>query len=236
MNETKGYLTLKDKSQIYYEISGSGDEILFLLHGNSGDLTYLDHQSAAFGKFFRIIRFDYRDHGKSVNAHSKLSLSILVEDLKEIFDYFCVKRADILGFSDGANLAVKFALACPEHVNHLILNAPNLKFEGLNFITQIAAIIWHRISKILPFMEKMHRVSGLLVEDLQVGEHDLSKINSKTLFLVGPFDLIRLEHILILSRLVKNSAYRVLPGQGHQAARKDPEKFNRIVLAFLGKR
>ncbi len=176
MNETKGYLTLKDKSQIYYEISGSGDEILFLLHGNSGDLTYFDHQAAAFGKFFRIIRFDYRDHGKSVNAHSKLSFSILVEDLKEIFDYFCVKRADILGFSDGANLAVKFALACPEHVNHLILNAPNLKFEGLNFITQIAAIIWHRISKILPFMEKMHRVSGLLVEDLQVGEHDLSKI------------------------------------------------------------
>lgn len=230
----KGYLSLRDESKIYYEIAGQGD-VLFLLHGNNSDLTYFDSQLPAFQEHFQVIRFDYRDHGKSQNARDKLTFSILVEDLKEIMDHFAIEKTTLLGFSDGANLAVKFATSYPERINRLILNAPNLSFEGLHTIAQIGSILWHGITKYLPFMEKEHRVAGLLVEDLKISKRDLRQITAPTLFLVGQFDVIRLEHILFLAHLVKNSTYHILIGQGHQASQKKPQYFNRLVLAFLEK-
>lgn len=232
MNYSKGYLSLKDGSQIYYESFGEGDPLL-LLHGNSSDSSYFDSQVVDFKEHFRVIRFDFRDHGKSNNAQGQLNFSILVQDLKEVFELLKIEKADILAFSDGANLAIKFATTYPQAVNRLILNAPNLSFDGLRKLAQMTMKIWHGLTKHLPFMQKKHRIAGLLVEDLNVSEEDLRHIQSPTLLLVGQFDLIRLEHILLLSHLIKGSSVHVLIGLGHQASKKNPRYFNRQVLKFL---
>ena len=43
-----------------------------------------------------------------------------------------MKKAHFLGFSDGGNLAIKFALTYPEYIDKLILNAANVEmFSGV---------------------------------------------------------------------------------------------------------
>ena len=43
-----------------------------------------------------------------------------------------VDRADLLGFSDGGNTALTFALDHPERVRRLILNGANLDPSGVD--------------------------------------------------------------------------------------------------------
>ena len=57
---------------------------------------------------------------------------MMAEDLKTVLDTLGVKKAHFLGFSDGGNLAIKFALTHPEYIDKLILNAANVEmFSGV---------------------------------------------------------------------------------------------------------
>ena len=48
-----------------------------------------------------------------------------------------LEKADLLGFSDGANVAMLFALAHPERVGRLVLNGGNLDASGIKRTTQL---------------------------------------------------------------------------------------------------
>lgn len=49
-------------------------------------------------------------------------ISQFADDLKDFMDELDISKAVILGFSDGANIAMIFALRYPERVTALILN------------------------------------------------------------------------------------------------------------------
>ena len=75
---------------------------------------------------------DSRGHGASGSGEHGLSFEMMAEDLKTVLDTLGVKKAHFLGFSDGGNLAIKFALTHPEYIDKLILNAANVEmFSGV---------------------------------------------------------------------------------------------------------
>ena len=75
---------------------------------------------------------DSRGHGASESGTQGLSFALMAEDLKKVLDARGVKKAHILGFSDGGNLAIKFALTYPDYVDKLILNGANVEmFNGI---------------------------------------------------------------------------------------------------------
>ena len=59
-----------------------------------------------------------------------------------------IARAHLLGFSDGGNIAMIFALHYPDRVNRLILNGANLHAKGVKRTTQIPIEIGYRIAMI----------------------------------------------------------------------------------------
>lgn len=233
--KNSGFIQVKDKSRIYFEEYGQG-ETLVLLHGNKGSIRDFDKQIPVLSKKFKIISFDYRDHGKSENKENFLNFELLVEDLKEILDNKNIKSTNILGFSDGANLALKFVLSYPDRVNKLILNSPNLKFSALKPLVQVLTIIENFIYNLLPFFRRLQRVSSLLFEDLNIKKEDLTKIDKPVLFIMGQYDLIRIDHIKRISRYIKNSKLVIVPKQGHHLLKKASKIFNTLVINFLGVR
>lgn len=54
------------------------------------------------------------------------TLERFAEDLKEFLDRRGLRRIILLGFSDGGNIALIFALKYPGYVDRLILNGANL--------------------------------------------------------------------------------------------------------------
>ena len=113
---------------------GNG-EPLILLHGNGEDGTYFARQMECFCNRFRVIAVDTRGHGGSPRGTAPLTLDQFACDLGAFMDERGIERAHILGFSDGANIALLFALAYQERVRSLVLNGGNLFPEGLTFST-----------------------------------------------------------------------------------------------------
>ena len=104
---------------------------LVLLHGNGEDHTYFKRQMGPFSQHFRVIAVDTRGHGESPRGTAPFTLEQFAEDLKEFLDGRSITRCHLLGFSDGGNIALLFALKYPEYVEKLILSPRHIEFQIL---------------------------------------------------------------------------------------------------------
>ena len=98
--------------RLYYEKAGDG-EPLILLHGNGEDGTYFKHQMEYFSKDYRVIAIDTRGHGKSPRGEKPFTIRQFAEDLNGFMEEQGMEKAHLLGFSDGGNIALAFALRYP---------------------------------------------------------------------------------------------------------------------------
>ena len=74
-------------------------------------------------KGYRAVAMDWRGHGESSKPHDPeaYSRSALVGDAVALLDHLEILRADLIGFSMGARLALALALEHPGRVEHLVL-------------------------------------------------------------------------------------------------------------------
>ena len=119
------YIDCGDARIACYDI-GRGHPLI-LLHGNGEDSSYWNAQISEFTRFMRVIAVDSRGHGASDSGTKGLSFDLMAQDLKHILDVKDIKKAFFLGFSDGGNLAIKFALQWPDMVEKLVLNGANVE-------------------------------------------------------------------------------------------------------------
>jgi pimeloyl-ACP methyl ester carboxylesterase len=71
----------------------------------------------------RCVAFDTRGHGESDKPHDPASYARenLVGDIFALMDHAGIEKADLMGYSMGARLALAAALATPERLHNLIL-------------------------------------------------------------------------------------------------------------------
>lgn len=139
---------------LYYEEYGDGSPLI-LLHGNGEDHTYFSSQTPFFAKKFRVITPDTRGHGATPRGEGEFTLNRFADDLYRFMTEKGIAKSHILGFSDGANIAMIFALRHPEMTDRLILNGGNLSPDGIRRTTQIPIEIGYRIAR--RFAEKKRR-------------------------------------------------------------------------------
>ena len=137
--KTNGFFT-------HYEITGEGENII-LIHGAIDNLEMWYHQIPAFSKYYRVISYDVRGHGKTESTEAGYSLSLFSEDLYHFMKAIDIQKAYFLGFSMGGRIALNLAIDYPEMVRALILaNSP----MGLNPNTSESAEhrrVWQEIIK-----------------------------------------------------------------------------------------
>lgn len=80
----------------------------------------------------RVIVLDNRGHGRSQKIHDPAAydLSLMAGDVAALLAHLGVERADVMGYSMGARIAVTLALDHPEQVRSLILGG-----IGANLVT-----------------------------------------------------------------------------------------------------
>jgi pimeloyl-ACP methyl ester carboxylesterase len=93
----------------YYIEQGEG-EPLILLHGNGESCDYFQHQMEAFGRHCHVYAMDTRGHGHTPRGTAPFTFRQLSEDLLAFMDRLGLEKAHILGFSDGGNIALRFAI------------------------------------------------------------------------------------------------------------------------------
>lgn len=219
--------------QLHYEEQGT-DTPLLLLHGNGEDGTYFVHQMAFFSRFYRVIALDTRGHGQSPRGDSPFTIRQFAADLLDFMDEMGLKKAHILGFSDGGNIALTFALAHPERVDHLILNGANLFPAGVKPTVQLPIVLGYHMASLFRNEKARHNAEllGLMVKDPNFSPADLAGLHVPTLVIAGTKDMIRERHTRLIADSLPDARLVLLPGD-HFIANKQPEAFNQAVLDFL---
>jgi pimeloyl-ACP methyl ester carboxylesterase len=147
-----------------------------------------------------------------------------------------IAKAHILGFSDGGNIAMVFALTHPERVEKLILNGANLDASGVKRAVQIPIEIGYRIARLFAKRNPKARLNaemlGLMVNDPNVTPDELSQIQCPTLVIAGNNDMIKDAHTRLIAMSITNAELAIIPGN-HFIANKNPDTFNETVLRFL---
>ena len=221
--------------ELNYIEKGSGN-VLILLHGNGEDNSYFAKQTEYFSKSRRVIAVDTRGHGKSPRGSAPFTIKQFAVDLHDFMDGLNISCADILGFSDGANIAVEFALKYPERVSSLILNGGNLSPDGVKRSVQlpIEAGYWFasKFASKSPDARLNAEMLGLMVNEPDLSSADISCITAKTLVIAGTKDMIKDEHTRLIAESLPNSQLVIIKGD-HFIANKQHEEFNRAVEKFL---
>ena len=218
-----------------YTKQGAGPPLL-LLHGNGEDGSYFTHQTDYFSRRYTVYAVDTRGHGRSPRGTAPFTIAQFAEDLSEFMDEQGILRAPILGFSDGGNIALTFALAHPERVDRLILNGANLDPSGVKLHIQIPIVLGYAAASLFgrmsPKAKHNAEILGLMVKEPHIPAQALETLYIPTLVIVGTRDMIRDAHTLLIAGSLPLGRLEMIVGD-HFIAAKSPDEFNEAVAAFL---
>lgn len=107
-------------ARLRYRDEGAGPAVAFL-HGWTLDLDAWDPQADALAGSFRVLRLDRRGFGLS-GGEPRLDADI--DDLERLLDRLGIGAAALVGLSQGARVALAFALRHPARVTALVLDGP----------------------------------------------------------------------------------------------------------------
>ena len=219
--------------ELFYTKQGSGPPLL-LLHGNGEDGTYFIHQMAEFSRDFTVYAIDTRGHGQSPRGRAPFTISQFADDLLAFMDQQGLTQADILGFSDGGNIALPFALRHPDRVRRLILNGANLDPKGVKPLVQLPIVAGYHLAALSKSPKaKVHReLLGLMVNEPHIAPAELKKLSMPVLVMAGTQDMIRERHTRLIAASMPGARLAIIPGD-HFIANKEPAAFNRAVRTFF---
>lgn len=129
------------QSEIYYEIAGSGEPTVILIHGGFLDCHMWDGQFELLAKNHRVLRYDADAHGRST-----LPPDVYWDhaSLRELMDALGIDRAILVGLSLGGRIAIDLALEAPERVEAIVAVSTGLsgyRFESEEFVKNQDAMI-----------------------------------------------------------------------------------------------
>ena len=223
--------------QLYYIEQGQGQPLI-LLHGNGENCDYFEHQIPCFSKSYRVIAIDTRGHGKSPRGEKPFTIKQFAEDLYDFMDEKRIEKAILLGFSDGGNIALTFALKYPERVDKMIVDGANLFPSGVKPLYQCPIEIGYRIAKLFSVKsekaKKNAEMLGLMVNEPNIETSELARLTMPVLVVAGTKDMIKESHTRLIYKSLPNAQLAILEGD-HFVANKNANAFNKVVGAFLRK-
>jgi pimeloyl-ACP methyl ester carboxylesterase len=220
----------------YFIEKGQGDPLI-LLHGNGENSDYFVGQIDVFAQRYHVYALDTRGHGKTPRGDAPFTIRQFADDLRVFMDVHQIEKAHLLGFSDGGNIAMVFALKYPERVDRLILDGANLDAKGVKRSIQIPIEIGYWFACLFACKSEEARrhaeMLGLMVHDPNVLPEELAAIRARTLVLAGTKDMIKEEHTRLIADHIPDARLVFIEGD-HFIANKRPDEFNLAVLDFLG--
>ncbi len=217
--------------KLHFIEKGSGYPLI-LLHGNGESSGYFEHQTEFFSDRYRVIAVDTRGHGQSPRGTADFTITQFAEDLHDLLDELSIECADILGFSDGANIALTFAMKYPEYVNKLVLNGGNLFPSGMKPSVYFPILIGYYLTKPFPKKRSDHELLSLMVNEPNIDPKVLHSLNIPTLVIAGKHDMIKENHTQLIAESIPSAQLRIIEGT-HFIAHDSPDEFNRAVEEFL---
>jgi 3-oxoadipate enol-lactonase len=118
------FVELSDTA-LRYELSGTADRTLVLVHEMGGSLESWDDVVPHFSTSRRVLRYDTRGAGLSHKTRGELTFDTMAADIAALLDVLQVAgKVALAGVAVGGAIALQFAAQYPERTSAIIVGSP----------------------------------------------------------------------------------------------------------------
>jgi pimeloyl-ACP methyl ester carboxylesterase len=231
----------------YYESTGTGDPLL-LLHGGLCTAESWDAQTPALAATYRVVVPERFGHGRTPDVDGPITYEIMAQHTIAFMDAAGIESAHLVGWSDGALVALLVALRRPTLVRKLVLIDQYVTLEGappglLEFLDQMSVDtapppLVDQLRALSPdgpdhVAAVIEKLKTLWTTETGVAVSDLEHVTAPTLILAGDSGGVTPTHAGQLRAALPDSQLAVVPGTSHALVWEKPDLANRLILEFL---
>jgi pimeloyl-ACP methyl ester carboxylesterase len=215
-------------------------------------------QRDAFALSHTVVGIDQRGHGHSPDDARPFSYEDMAEDTAEVIRFLRLGAVDVVGHSDGGNVALRLARNHPELVRRVVISGANLRPSlapdelqaRQHWSSQQLTEYLSKLEKQLPptfrtdyeavapngaahwgvVLEKSYR---LWLTPVVMDSADLAAIQAPVLVIAGDKDFSSVEETAEIYRGLRKAQLFIVPGAGHGTFSDKPELVNLAIRQFL---
>lgn len=245
-------------ARLYVERYGHGAPIVFLHGGMEFFDTTFPRQRDVFAADRTVIGIDQRGHGHSPDGPWELTYQLMADDTAAVITALALGPVDVVGLSDGADIALLLARDHPKLVRRVVASGAHLRsslppdererrshWDEQQWADKIAKVAdslparfradYARVSPdgsghYLTMLAKCYRLWSQPVVNDAAG---LGKIEAPVLVMAGDHDFGSIEDNAEIYRGVPHGALLILPATHHGTFSERAALVNLAVREFL---
>jgi len=245
--------------RMYYEIHGRAGKVpLFLLHGGGStiEITF-SKVLPIFANGRTVVAIEEQGHGRTSDRDQPSSFESSADDVAALAKHIGFEQMDVLGFSNGASIALQVAIRHPGLVRKLVFASAMTKRDGAHpqlwefmaraDFSNMPQPLKDAFLKVTPDVQKLKTMHDKDAERMRqftdVPDASLKSIRAAVLIVAGDNDVVKTEHAVELSRQIPGARLLILPA-GHgdylgeavmsQHHTRYPELTAGLIEEFLG--
>ncbi len=206
--------------QLYYETYGEvgASEMvpLLLIPGAFMSTDSMKQWVAGFVVKRQVIVFDQQGHGRTADTPRTMSYEQFGDDAAALLDALEVKRAHVMGYSQGGGVALQLALRHPPLVTKLVTLSATYRQDGwypsvlqgledlsgdLFANTPVGEAFRQHTADPGAFGAYIEKMRVLNLEDQNISDAQMRSIQARTMVIVGDADGVKPEHAVAMFKV-----------------------------------
>lgn len=192
---------------LFYETLGDGPPLL-LLHGNGQDHRIFDALAPKLAILYAVYALDSRNHGQSQKT-DEYSYDAMAEDAYAFIQALRLERVRVVGFSDGAIIALKLAMKHGDAVERMALLGVNLRPEDFT-------------EKSLLYLRARYEETGdplvkLMLTEPHIGLDEVRRLMTPVLLIAAEREIYKPETFTGLAEALSHAELKIMPGHNHES-------------------
>jgi pimeloyl-ACP methyl ester carboxylesterase len=237
------YLSVSNNPLWSFEWANNGEPVLLLHGGLSNTDSFADVMVAPLESAFHLYAYDRAGHGRSADQPGSFhfdfqrdeAIAFIVEVIKE--------PVHLVGYSDGANIALMVAIARPDLVKSIVSIAANFNAAGIVELpvfdptgisdeerAEYALISPDALETLAIKNAKMHEIWKI---EPNIKITDIAEISVPTLVMAGDDDVVKHSHTIELYEALPLGQLAIVPGTSHGLVKEKPEVVTALIKSFL---
>lgn len=224
--KTPGHATVNGLN-MYYEIYGSGDIPLVLLHGGGSTIeTSFGNMLPLLVNHGKIIAVELQAHGRTGDRNAPESFTQDADDVAALLAWLKIDKANFFGFSNGGSTTMQIAIRHPAIVNKIVVVAGAYRRDGFipgffetmqtATIDNMPAPLKTAYLKVAPNKDHLQTMFNKdrerMVTFKDWPDDALRSIKAPALIMAADHDVITPEHTIKISQLIPHAQLVILPG------------------------
>jgi pimeloyl-ACP methyl ester carboxylesterase len=238
---TRGYIDIGGHRTWLVDSGGSAEPVLMLHGGLSDSELLLDPLEPSLRDRYRVVAFDRRGHGRTADTAAAFHYEDMATQSIAVIEKVIGGPTHLVGWSDGAILALLITLRRPDLTRSLVLIGANYHFDGNMPISPGGSgltILKQRYAERSPdgadhFSAVLKKSLAMFATEPTLTTDDLRTISARALVMVGDDDLMTLAHTASLYESLPHSQLAVIPGTSHAVLLEKPALMAEIVTDYL---